>query len=139
MMTSGSDVLLGEAFQLLTKIRSTPRSGGHVLLKKIEVVIHCPLGLLHSLLDSLLRLNVEILQRASVFCHDNSPDHRKKLTNLRLGPLADTAMATRRSFVDPPHIQCPLLGVKRTSHGHAPMSAFDPKRTLPPKIAAAQT
>src|SRR5262249_55307721 len=25
--------------------------------------------------------------------------------------------------------QCPLLGVKRTSRGHAPMSAFDPKRT----------
>src|SRR6516165_6620123 len=76
MMMSGSDVLLGEAFQLLTKIRSTP-SGGHVLLKKIEVVFHCPLGLLHSLLDSLLRLNVEILQRASVFCHDSSPDYRK--------------------------------------------------------------
>src|SRR6516165_2553516 len=26
--------------------------------------------------------------------------------------------------------QCPLLGVKRTSLGHASMSAFDPKRTL---------
>src|SRR5262249_11846215 len=26
--------------------------------------------------------------------------------------------------------QCPLLGVKRTSYGRAPMSAFDPKRTL---------
>src|SRR5262245_61956663 len=25
---------------------------------------------------------------------------------------------------------CPLTGVKRTSHGHAPMSAYDPKRTL---------
>jgi len=25
--------------------------------------------------------------------------------------------------------ECPLLGVKRTSHGHAAMSAFDPKRT----------
>src|SRR6516225_5212246 len=61
MMMSGSDVLLGETFQLLTKIRATPRSG----------------GLLHSLLDSLLRLNVEILQRASVFCHDSSPDYRK--------------------------------------------------------------
>src|SRR5215813_9606466 len=24
---------------------------------------------------------------------------------------------------------CPLSGVKRTSRGHAPMSAFDPKRT----------
>jgi hypothetical protein len=27
--------------------------------------------------------------------------------------------------------QCPLLGVKRTSTGANPMSAFDPKRTLP--------
>ena len=90
-MMSGSDVLLGEAFQRLTKIRSTP-SGGHVLLKKIEVVFHCPLGLLHSLLDSLLRLNVEILQRASVFCL------LEKLTNLTSGPLAYTAMATRRQF-----------------------------------------
>ena len=26
--------------------------------------------------------------------------------------------------------ECPLLGVKRTSGGHAVMSAFDPKRTL---------
>jgi hypothetical protein len=26
--------------------------------------------------------------------------------------------------------QCPLLGVKRTSTGGDPMSAFDPKRTL---------
>ena len=26
--------------------------------------------------------------------------------------------------------QCPLLGVKRTSRGHALISAFDPKRTL---------
>ena len=26
--------------------------------------------------------------------------------------------------------QCPLLGVKRTSLGHASMSAFDPKRTF---------
>jgi putative ABC transport system substrate-binding protein len=26
--------------------------------------------------------------------------------------------------------QCPLLGVKRTSRGRTPMSAFDPKRTL---------
>ena len=26
--------------------------------------------------------------------------------------------------------QCPLLGVKRTSRGMAPMSGFDPKRTL---------
>ena len=25
------------------------------------------------------------------------------------------------------HCTCPLLGVKRTSHGHVPMSAFDPK------------
>jgi len=25
--------------------------------------------------------------------------------------------------------QCPLSGVKRTLRGHAPMSAFDPKRT----------
>jgi hypothetical protein len=25
--------------------------------------------------------------------------------------------------------QCPLLGVKRTLHGHALMSASDPKRT----------
>ena len=25
---------------------------------------------------------------------------------------------------------CPLLGVKRTSLTHVPMSAFDPKRTL---------
>src|SRR5262249_36886670 len=29
-----------------------------------------------------------------------------------------------------PLSQCPLLGVKRTSHGLAGMSAFDPKRTL---------
>src|SRR6516162_2698855 len=71
MMMSGSDVLLGEALQLLAKIRLTPRSGGHGLLKKIEVAVHCPFGLLHSLLDSLLRLNVEILQRAGVFCHDS--------------------------------------------------------------------
>ena len=28
------------------------------------------------------------------------------------------------------HRTCPLLGVKRTSGGHAVMSAFDPKRTL---------
>src|SRR5271170_7516341 len=90
MMMSGSDVLLGEAFQLLAKIRHTPRSGGHGLLKKIEVVIHCPLGLLHSLLDSLLRLHIEILQRARVFCHGSSPD-RRKLTDLTLGPLAYTA------------------------------------------------
>jgi hypothetical protein len=27
-------------------------------------------------------------------------------------------------------VQCPLLGVKRTSMGGNPMSAFDPKRTL---------
>src|SRR5262249_25747755 len=26
--------------------------------------------------------------------------------------------------------QCPLLGGKRTLRGHAPMSTFDPKRTL---------
>src|SRR6516225_6139192 len=26
--------------------------------------------------------------------------------------------------------QCLLLGVKRTSRGHAPMSAYDPRRTL---------
>src|SRR5271169_2760224 len=87
MMMSGSDVLLGEAFQLLAKIRLTPRSGGHGLLKKIEVVIHCPLSLPHSLLHSLLRLHIEILQRARVFCHDSSP-------NLTLGPLAYTAMVT---------------------------------------------
>jgi hypothetical protein len=32
--------------------------------------------------------------------------------------------------------QCPLSGVKRTLHGRAPMSAFDPKRTFnrPPEI-----
>jgi hypothetical protein len=60
MMMSGSNVLLGEAFQLLTKVRLTPMSGGHGPLKKIEVVIHCPFGLLHGLLDSVLRLNVEI-------------------------------------------------------------------------------
>src|SRR6516165_553047 len=31
--------------------------------------------------------------------------------------------------------QCPLLGVKRTSRGHAPMSGFfDPKRTLAAQI-----
>jgi hypothetical protein len=28
-------------------------------------------------------------------------------------------------------LQYPLLGVKRTSHEHAPMSAYDPKRTSP--------
>src|SRR5262249_14472949 len=28
--------------------------------------------------------------------------------------------------------QCPLLGVKRTSYGRAPMSAFDPKGTFSP-------
>jgi hypothetical protein len=27
--------------------------------------------------------------------------------------------------------RCPLLGVKRTSAGHASMSAYDPKRTSP--------
>jgi hypothetical protein len=28
--------------------------------------------------------------------------------------------------------QCPVLGVKRTLTGRAPMSAFDPKRTFSP-------
>jgi hypothetical protein len=32
--------------------------------------------------------------------------------------------------------ECPLLGVKQTSTGGDPMSAFDPKRTLAANFAA---
>src|SRR5262249_34730452 len=60
---------------------------------------------------------------------------------------APTKSATRRFFLPTrsrPHMaqsrhpnslnECPLLGVKRTSHRLTPMSAFDPKRTLPSAV-----
>jgi hypothetical protein len=39
--------------------------------------------------------------------------------------MSALAQSGHHGHADP----CPLLGVKRTSHGHVPMSAFDPKRT----------
>src|SRR5215472_1671896 len=39
-----------------------------------------------------------------------------------------SAFGTKRTFET--EFRCPLLGVKQTSDGRTPMSAFDPKRTL---------
>jgi hypothetical protein len=48
----------------------------------------------------------------------------------QLGRLQDGDQA-RHNFAARRFGECPLLGVKRTSLTHAPMSAFDPKRTSP--------
>src|SRR6516162_9569864 len=49
---------------------------------------------------------------------------RARLANQRFNKILARAQAFAAEFL------CPLLGVKRTSIGGAPMSAFDPKRTL---------